>query len=105
MIQRHSGGDLSNDGQADESGLRRANRHGGTACECCGNEYDKPIEIVVNGISHYFDCFECAIHTLAPKCSHCGCRIIGHGVEAGGSFFCCAHCAEKQGVSEMVDRA
>jgi hypothetical protein len=104
MMQRHSGGDFSNDGQA-ESSLRRANRHGGTACETCGNEYDKPIEIVVNGISHYFDCFECAIHMLAPKCNHCGCRIIGHGVEAGGSFFCCAHCAEKQGVSAMVDRA
>jgi hypothetical protein len=103
MIQRHSG-NPGNDGQMEESGLRKANRHGGTACECCGNEYDKPIEIMVNGISRYFDCFECAIHTLAPKCSHCGCRIIGHGLESGGSFFCCAHCAEKQGVNEMVDR-
>ena len=81
------------------------NRHGGTACECCGNEYDKPLEVVVNGISHYFDCFECAIHTLAPKCAHCGVRIVGHGVESGGTFFCCAHCAEKQGVPAMVDRA
>jgi len=80
------------------------NRHGGTACECCGNEYDKPLEVVVNGISHYFDCFECAIHKLAPKCGHCGCRIIGHGFESGGAFFCCAHCAEKQGVPAMVDR-
>ena len=35
-------------------------------CEVCGNEYDKPLEIVTNGISHYFDCFECAIHSLAP---------------------------------------
>ena len=104
MKQRHSGGNIGNDGQA-ESPIRKANRHGGTACECCGNEYDKAIEIVVNGISHYYDCFECAIHMLAPKCSHCGCRIIGHGVEAGGSFYCCAHCAEKQGVQEMVDRA
>jgi hypothetical protein len=103
MIQRHSG-NPGNDGKMEESGLRKANRHGGTACECCGNEYDKPIEILVNGISRYFDCFECAIHTLAPKCSHCGCRIIGHGLESGGSFFCCAHCAEKQGVNEMVDR-
>ena len=103
MIQRHSG-NPANDGQMQESDLRKANRHGGTACECCGNEYDKPIEILVNGISRYFDCFECAIHTLAPKCSHCGCRIIGHGVESGGAFFCCAHCAEKQGVPQMVDR-
>ena len=53
-------------------------------CEVCGNEYDKPLEIVTNGISHYFDCFECAIHALAPRCEHCGCRIIGHGHEAGG---------------------
>jgi hypothetical protein len=103
MIQRHSGG-AGDDGQMEESAIRKANRHGGTACECCGNEYDKAIEIVVNGISHYFDCFECAIHMLAPKCAHCGCRIIGHGVEAGGSYYCCAHCAEKQGVRDMVDR-
>jgi hypothetical protein len=104
MIQRQ-GGEFSGDGEMAESAIRKGNRHGGTACECCGNDYDKAIEIVVNGISHYFDCFECAIHTLAPKCNHCGCRIIGHGLEAGGSFFCCAHCAQKQGVSEMVDRA
>ena len=36
-------------------------------CEVCGNDYDKPLELVVNGISHYFDCFECAIHALAPE--------------------------------------
>ena len=41
-------------------------------CDVCGNEYDKPIEILANGISHYFDCFECAIHALAPECEHCG---------------------------------
>ncbi len=87
-----------------EASPAEKNRHGGTPCEVCGNEYDKPLELVVNGISHYYDCFECAIHAQAPKCGHCGCRIIGHGVEAGGSYFCCAHCAEKQGVTQMVDR-
>jgi len=75
------------------------------ACEVCGNEYDKPLEILVNGISHYFDCFECAIHELAPKCSHCGCRIIGHGVEASGVMYCCAHCASHRGAMQMQDRA
>jgi hypothetical protein len=74
-------------------------------CEVCGNEYDKPLEIVTNGISHYFDSFECAIHALAPKCSHCQCRIIGHGVEAGGTMFCCAHCAHHAGVETIKDRA
>jgi len=74
-------------------------------CEVCGNDYDKMIEVVLNGKSHYFDCFECAIHALAPECSHCGCSIIGHGMEAEGEFFCCAHCAGHHGQTQMQDRA
>jgi hypothetical protein len=105
MIQRRSTPTFGRNNKPGADTQNEKNRHGGTACECCGNEYDKPLEIVVNGISHYFDSFECAIHKLAPKCSHCGCKIIGHGVEAGGSFFCCAHCAQEQGVKELVDRA
>jgi hypothetical protein len=73
-------------------------------CEVCGNEYDKLLEIVVNGVSHYYDSFECAIHALAPECAHCGCKIVGHGVETGGDFFCCAHCASEKGVTGVVDR-
>jgi hypothetical protein len=42
---------------------------------------------------HTFDSFECAIQRLAPRCEHCDCRVIGHGVEVEGRFFCCAHCA------------
>jgi hypothetical protein len=79
-------------------------RGSGRICECCGNDYDKSIEVVLNGISHYFDSFECAIHTLAPVCAHCKCRIIGHGMEAGGTMFCCAHCASKAGVTAVKDR-
>lgn len=73
-------------------------------CEVCGNDYDKNMEIVVNGISHYFDCFECAIHALAPVCDHCGCKIVGHGIEAGGVYYCCAHCAAAEGVMGAHDR-
>lgn len=73
-------------------------------CEVCGNEYDKPMEMLVNGISHYFDCFECAIQALAPECEHCGCKIIGHGVEAGGAYYCCAHCAHEEGILAVHDR-
>ena len=51
-------------------------------CEMCGNEYDKTFDVVMNGQSHTFDSFECAIHALAPICEHCGCKVIGHGVEA-----------------------
>ena len=74
-------------------------------CDFCGNEYDKTFEVVMNGDSYIFDSFECAIHELAPTCAHCGVRIIGHGLEANGTFFCCAHCAEHEGVHQLKDRA
>lgn len=74
-------------------------------CETCGNNYDKAFEINMLGKVHTFDSFECAIQTLAPVCNHCSCRIIGHGVEAGGSMYCCAHCAGQKGVTAVQDRA
>jgi hypothetical protein len=74
-------------------------------CEVCGNDYDKAFQVIMNGKSHTFDSFECAIHALAPRCLHCGCRIMGHGVEADGKCFCCAHCAHETGVSGIADRA
>jgi Rieske Fe-S protein len=73
-------------------------------CEMCGNDYDKAFDVVVAGESHTFDSFECAIHALAPTCEHCGCRVIGHGVEADGRMFCCAHCASEVGVRGLEDR-
>jgi Rieske Fe-S protein len=51
-----------------------------------------------------FDSFECAIHALAPTCQHCGCRIIGHGVQAGDRVFCCANCAKLEGEDGLRDR-
>lgn len=73
-------------------------------CEVCGNDYDKAFQVVTASGPHTFDCFECAIHALAPTCAHCGCRVIGHGVEAGGSVYCCASCALSAGVAGMRDR-
>jgi hypothetical protein len=73
-------------------------------CDICGNEYDKTMEITRAGETHVFDSFECAIHAMAPVCDHCGCKIIGHGIEANGSMFCCAHCAERSGVEGARDR-
>ena len=72
-------------------------------CEVCGNDYQRSFEVMVGGSRHVFDSFECAIQKLAPACDHCGCRIIGHGVEAGRKFFCCAHCARESGVTAAVD--
>jgi hypothetical protein len=62
-------------------------------CEVCGNDYWMTFEIHTAGAVHTFDSFECAIQRLAPVCEHCQCRIIGHGVEVEGHFYCCAHCA------------
>lgn len=73
-------------------------------CELCGNDYDKSFSVMMAGKSHTFDSFECAIEALAPKCDHCGCRIVGHGMEAGGKFYCCAHCASQSGAGGMRDR-
>jgi hypothetical protein len=74
-------------------------------CEVCGNDYDKAFTVDREGESHTFDSFECAIHALAPTCAHCGCRVIGHGVEVGDEIFCCAHCAAAEGREGVADRA
>ena len=73
-------------------------------CEVCGNDYDKAMEITQGGETRIFDSFECAIHALAPECEHCGCRVVGHGVHAGEKIYCCAHCADAEGVEGLKDR-
>jgi len=74
-------------------------------CDVCGNDYDKSFSVTRGGRTSSFDCFECAIHAMAPKCAHCGCTIIGHGIEEEGTFYCCAHCAKQEGVRGVADRA
>jgi hypothetical protein len=73
-------------------------------CETCGNDYDKSFTVIKEGKEHTFDSFECAIHALAPHCAHCDCRILGHGVEANGKIYCCAHCAKSSGETGVKDR-
>ena len=74
-------------------------------CDVCGNDYDKSFQIQSKGSTYTFDSFECAIHQLAPACARCGCRVVGHGVEADGLVFCGAHCARLAGVRAVSDRA
>ncbi len=76
-------------------------------CETCGNDYDKAFTITAAGEAsgRTFDSFECAIEALAPRCAHCGCRVIGHGTEAEGTIYCCAHCAREQGHADVTDRS
>ena len=73
-------------------------------CEVCGNVYDKTFTIIASGVDHIFDSFECAIEALAPRCGHCSCRVIGHGVEKDDEVYCCAHCASAEGVHGLRDR-
>jgi hypothetical protein len=73
-------------------------------CDNCGNDYDKSFQVVKEGKTHTFDSFEWAIARLAPVCEHCQVRIIGHGMESKGRYFCCSHCAEHHGVEGLTDR-
>lgn len=74
-------------------------------CDVCGNDYDKSFQVIRGAKSMTFDSFECAIHALAPQCAHCKCRIVGHGIEAQGKIYCCAHCARQSGAEGVSDRA
>lgn len=74
-------------------------------CDVCGNEYDQAFSVTASGKTYTFDSFECAIHRLAPTCSHCGCRVVGHGVQVGSQVYCCASCARHAGDEGVKDRA
>lgn len=74
-------------------------------CEVCGNDYDRSFQVIAGGTSHTFDSIECDSSAIAPHCEHCDCRILGHGLEENGHFFCCAHCAKSFGQTKLRDRA
>ncbi|MBM7786515.1 hypothetical protein [Tenggerimyces flavus] len=75
-------------------------------CDACGNDYDKAFFVTTHdNVQLTFDSVECAAHLIAPHCGHCGCRILGHGVETvGPAIYCCASCAERAGHSGLTDR-
>lgn len=74
-------------------------------CNTCGNDYDKAFTVTwPDGRTAIFDSVECAAAELAPQCGRCGCRILGHGVEAGEEMYCCAHCARESGNYNLTDR-
>jgi hypothetical protein len=71
-------------------------------CDMCGNEYDKTFNVTTaDGTSRVFDSIECAANAIAPTCEHCGCRVLGHGVENGDRVFCCHSCARQVGVEQV----
>lgn len=75
-------------------------------CSVCGNEYEGAFTLTPAGGEQWtFDSFECAIHAIAPRCGHCECTVIGHGVHAGGVTYCCSHCARAVTGADMADRS
>lgn len=73
-------------------------------CDTCGNEYAGGFTVILAGGEQYtFDSFECAAEKVAPRCEHCGCRILGHGIEGPSGIYCCAHCARLAGDADAVD--
>ena len=74
-------------------------------CDTCGNDYDKTFRVIGPQGEFTFDSLECAAAAIAPTCAHCGCRVLGHGMEKSGRTFCCAHCASHEGAPEMRDRS
>jgi len=62
-------------------------------CQVRGNHYENCFTVTLADETFVFDCFECAIHALAPSCAHCGCRIVGHGIERSDEVFRCERCA------------
>lgn len=74
-------------------------------CDSCGNSYDKTFSVTQGDTTRVFDSFECAAHSMAPRCEHCECMILGHGVESDGRVFCCAHCARAKGEHDLTDRS
>jgi hypothetical protein len=73
-------------------------------CDTCGNDYARAFRVIAaDGRRFSFDSLECAAYKLAPSCAHCGCRVLGHGIEDGSSVYCCAHCARGSGAADAVD--
>jgi hypothetical protein len=104
MRVRGAGGSEVASGRRVGCGHRNLQRERHMAkCEVCGNDYYLSFEVITAGQKHVFDSFECAIHKLAPICNHCGCKIIGHGIEANGTFYCCASCAHQEGATKAAD--
>lgn len=75
-------------------------------CDTCGNDFERAFRVTTHeGRELTFDSIECAASAIAPTCAHCGCRVLGHGVQADSADYCCAHCARESGAAGVSDRA
>lgn len=80
------------------------NLNGKAICEVCGKGEEGCFEVLLGCERHIFDSFECAMHAMTPKCGFCGCQVLGHGVQDGGTFYCSYLCANLHTVREYEAR-
>lgn len=75
-------------------------------CTTCGNDYELAFEVKTHdGHDYAFDSIECAAHKIAPRCAHCECVVLGHGIQADAQVYCCANCAREDGIDGVADSA
>jgi len=72
-------------------------------CEACGNDYDKAFQVVMT-TKRARSIVSSAQFCTGADVQHCGTRIVGHGPEKDGAYYCCDHCAQKEGVTNLRDR-
>jgi hypothetical protein len=71
------------------------------SCKKCGHAASTPVLVGIgDGPEYTFDCFECAIDTLAPRCPECGSVYLDRAVTFGGAQFCSKACAQRRQVRE-----
>jgi hypothetical protein len=85
--------------------MSRVNKVQGSArCEVCGNSRGQCFEVRLGGERHIFDSFEFAMDALTPRCAHCGCSFVGHGLQFENAIYCSYQCANDDGVREYEAR-
>jgi DNA-directed RNA polymerase subunit RPC12/RpoP len=75
-------------------------------CSTCGNDYELTFHVRTHEGNEYdFDSIECAAAKVAPQCDHCGCTVLGHGIQSDSTVYCCANCARHADVEGVNDNA
>ena len=83
---------------------RIRNIQGSVSCEVCGNDQGKCFEVRLGGDRHVFDSFECEMCALTPRCGHCGCELVGHGIVLENTIYCSYQCANDDSTPEYEQR-
>ena len=71
------------------------------SCRKCGQPAQVPVSIRTgDGPSYTFDCFDCAIEMVAPRCPECRRAYLGRPVTSGEHRFCSTACSQRRQVRE-----